>query len=500
MQIYTLPAPNLDPLQEALGERYRFETGANTLERATLLDTFDGRLRSAALELRHSAQELQLLPGRDSAVAPRSAPCAQPPEFAEDLPVGPLRDLVEPLIEIRRLLPVITWQREVTSLRVLDRRRKTVVRGELARAQFGGHTSTYLEIRPVRGYDRALARVREALASLEASEAETTEGEALARATGHLWSYDNKLRLTLHPEMRADLAMRLIHLRLLDIAEANIPGLRRALDVEFLHDFRVALRKSRSGLSQVRRVFPEPAVQHFKEELRTLFRRTGRQRDLDVFLLSMPDYRGALPPEAARDLDPLQSYLERQQAAETKDLDRLFRSQRTRHTLTSWRDYLESEIPTRSLPTAAQRPIHEVARQSIHRIWNRVLRDGGRIGETTEDAAVHAVRVQIKKLRYLFEFFRSILPAEAKTAIRETKRLQENLGRFADYSVQQQQIRSLASDLASGDWSNAKTLLAMGQLLPQLEAGQQYERQRFHQTFGRFSSAANQKLMKGLLA
>ena len=43
---------------------------------------------------------------------------------------------------------------------------------------------------------------------------------------------------------------------LLDIMVANEPGMRADLDTEFLHDYRVSLRRTRSLLGQIKNVFP----------------------------------------------------------------------------------------------------------------------------------------------------------------------------------------------------------------------------------------------------
>ena len=72
----------------------------------------------------------------------------------------------------------------------------------------------------------------------------------------------------LAPTVRADVGARQIHLALLGILLANEPGLRANLDTEFLHDFRVALRRTRSLLGQIRHVFPPDAVEHFSSEFR----------------------------------------------------------------------------------------------------------------------------------------------------------------------------------------------------------------------------------------
>ena len=65
--------------------------------------------------------------------------------------------------------------------------------------------------------------------------------------------------MTLAPAVRAETAPGEIHLALLGILLANEPGLRANLDTEFLHDFRVAVRRTRALLGQIKQVFPPDA-------------------------------------------------------------------------------------------------------------------------------------------------------------------------------------------------------------------------------------------------
>ena len=73
-------------------------------------------------------------------------------------------------------------------------------------------------------------------------------------------------RVDLAPAIRADVGARRIHLALLGILMANDPGVRANLDTEFLHDFRVAIRRTRSLLRQIKHVFPPDVVEHFSTE------------------------------------------------------------------------------------------------------------------------------------------------------------------------------------------------------------------------------------------
>ncbi|WP_261341378.1 CHAD domain-containing protein [Candidatus Thiodictyon syntrophicum] len=82
------------------------------------------------------------------------------------------------------------------------------------------------------------------------------------------------------------------------------------LDCEFLHDLRVATRRTRSALGQIRGVFPAPLAAHFKAEFAWLQEVTGPVRDLDVYLLEFDAYQRALPPALRPDLEPLRTMIE----------------------------------------------------------------------------------------------------------------------------------------------------------------------------------------------
>ena len=78
----------------------------------------------------------------------------------------------------------------------------------------------------------------------------------------------------------------------------NLPGTLDDIDSEFLHDLRVAVRRTRrcsasSGASTRDR------LQHFRDEFKRLQAITGDLRDLDVYLLDFDDLRASLPDDAA---------------------------------------------------------------------------------------------------------------------------------------------------------------------------------------------------------
>ncbi|MBZ0111625.1 MAG: CHAD domain-containing protein [Thermoanaerobaculia bacterium] len=503
--------PTEDPiakLAEALNPKLRIDLRAETEEQVVALDSFDWRLFQAGLELtagdgRSRIQTTSRSPRKEA--VDLTAETEQLPTFVNDLPSGKLREVITPVIGQRRLLPMASFRRRRLSMRFLDLRDKTVVRGYLESVSIEGQKKPLgrrLTLIPVRGYKRPFNDVRKAVVSaLNPTVTEQSVSFLACTASGRPpGGYTTRLDLQLHGEMRADLGLRLVHGRLLDIIEENLYGARESLDTEFLHDLRVALRRSRTALSQVRGVYPQVTVDHFKGELRWLFRRIGPLRDLDVFLEALPEYRALVAPDSTRDLDPLQDFLEARRHAEQQTVRDLLSGRRTRQILGSWRHFLDSELPTSGGPPMARTPLGRVARIDIARLWKRVLHRGTRIDRATPDPALHELRVEIKKLRYLLEFFHSVLPPEVREFSKSLKRLQSTLGNFVDTVVQQRHVEQFATEMAMDGSASPQTLLAMGQLIPQFEARRIEERGHFEERFADLSTSENRDRMDKILA
>src|SRR5262245_7094513 len=293
-------------------------------ERLTLLDTADGRLAE------HEA--LLLCWGGDGRAGLRllrpgapdeHAVAARAPDFRRELPAGALRDALGPLVETRRLLAhlQVEWRR--AEHEVHDAGSKIVARVRLeagrSRPAAGGDWAPLparLAVAPVRGYRAEHAAVVAAVASRPGLRL------AGARTPPPLLS---ALRAALPPRPpvpgadlgtapRADEGLRRLHRAHLAVLRWNEPGVRADLDSEFLHDLRVAVRRTRSLLGQFKQVFPKAEVTHFRAELGWLGRLTGPTRDLDVFCEAIEEAMDADPSLAA--LAPLLAVLHARQRRE----------------------------------------------------------------------------------------------------------------------------------------------------------------------------------------
>ncbi len=228
-------------------------------------DTFDGRLREAGALAVHVHGRLSF----DSV----GAPLQRPPQrvLARELPDGPLRDALEPLIDVRALLPLAELEVSERHLRVLDPERKTVVRASVERstlARSGAPLRPRLRLVAVRGYDAELDRLRSALQrelGLELA-AMSLVDDAVAALGGRPGGFSSKVEVQLHFGQRADTAAVAVLRRLHQVIEQNLEGTIEDLDAEFLHDLRVAVRRSRSVQRQLKRVFPPAELRHFRAE------------------------------------------------------------------------------------------------------------------------------------------------------------------------------------------------------------------------------------------
>lgn len=487
--------------------RYRQTGGTRT---TTYYDTFDWRLfdKGAVLKAQIDGQTRVLHWTRLDGSEIQRALITEKPGFVWDLPEGALRKGLKSVVGIRRLLPLFTVEAEVETLHVLDDRRKTVARAQLEKLRVHplrgdantAELSIVLRVLPIRGYDKQFDALVEVFQSVDLERQENDEFTIASEAVGlRPASYSRRLDLQLETTQRSDEAVETVLKRLFEVMRQNEEGMRENLDSEFLHDFRVAVRRTRSALTQLKGVLPPEAVAHFKREFSWLGQITGPTRDLDVYLLKMPVYRASLPEHLSADLDPLHEFLVRHQRTEHQDLIQLLDTQRYRSLLADWQAFLDQPLPDDpNIPEGAT-PILDLASRRIWHSARRVLKKGKAIEPETPAAALHRLRIECKKLRYLLEFFRSLYPEkELVPLIDALKSLQDNLGDFNDLEVQQGTLRQFAQTMLVEKIGTVSSLMAMGRLIERLEHRQVEEREIFHRRFKRFSSRKNRQRFKTL--
>lgn len=502
-------------------DSYTFSQGTSESQKLCLLDSFDWRLHNKALPLIHDGTRLFHCDPESFLLDPLNAQEQETrPRFAEELPPSQMTTKLQGLLEERALIPLVQLSRTITSYRILNKQMKTVVLLEAHSFETqNGSSLGYLSCKPMRGYAKAHKALLSILQAADLKAPTQPLIQALYKAAGkEPGAYSGKMNLKLEPQQTAETAMCILYSHLLQTMRDNLEGIHKDIDTEFLHDFRVAVRRTRSGLSQVKGVLPPTVVATAKANFAALGNWTGLTRDLDVYLLKRDQYLAMVPQEMVTDLHYLFDHLVVLRQEALAQLLGRFNSQEFADILQSWASQLapnpteasetqnveeprteESETPNVEEPLTeasealnveeplteasetlnveephteeseapnAQRPIVVISGLRIYKKYSTIRKMSLMINSQSPDTDLHDLRIECKKLRYLLEFFKSLYAPElVSELVRRLKYLQTVLGDFNDLYVQSETLTRLALELKPPNKRLRRIILAIGSLL-----------------------------------
>ena len=432
----------------------------------------------------------------------------QLPDFARSLPEGILAGMLASILPPRALVPQVRLVVDRHSMDVLDSDNETVAHLDLevSRPLLEGVDDSKQVYRrlwftPIKGYDRqnkaiintlsdygtpipsAVIPVRYLISALniDSSRFDT-------RPTGDFRAAD-----------RCDRAVKQLLRWLLSVIETNRLPVVTDVDAECLHDFRVAVRHTRSLLAQANGVLDKERLERAKAFFAGLNKATTEQRDLDVMLANFDSYRAMLPARAQADLEPVLKYATERRAAAAESTARFIQSANYRRFIETWQKYLDSRVASRTPLTNAMKPVKDLADARIWKACKRVIAQGSAIDENSPPETLHSLRKRCKTLRHLIEFFGSLYPAkQIKSVLGILKRLQDNLGKFQDCHVHIGLLGDLRSDLADRGLLGQPVDSAVSAIIRALEARQAVYRRQFQNRFMEFGAERHQRLFKQL--
>lgn len=486
----------------AIAEGLRVRNGHTQEVDRTYYDTFDGLLYAEGL---HGVWEdgwFSLTERGTGAVCAR-LPMTRPrrPLFARDLAPSALADALRPVLDVRALLPIAEVHARERLLDVMNSDEKTVGRIRLQWPSVGAHKlKPRLHLVAVRGYDRALDRIAEAVASRPGFEPAplSLPDEAVMADGGVPGGVPARIRVPLSAGERAGHAAAAVLRALLDAIEANLEGAIADLDSEFLHDLRVSVRRSRSVQRELKRVFPQDELAIFRDGFRWLQLLTGPVRDLDVWLLEFREMADRVPEPLRPDLDHLLLVLRNRRRGARRKLLAGLRGARAAELLSGWRVFVERlDGPRDARCPAATRPIGELAGERIRKLYRTMVELGGAIGPVSPPESYHDLRKKGKELRYLLELFGAPLyPEESvRPMLRVLKDLQDVLGRHQDREVQIETLRTLAPQVAGGPGVTSAAM-ALGILVERLDEDRLAARAQFAERFAVFAAEPRRRIVK----
>ncbi len=469
----------------------------------TFYDTFDWRLYRAGVicEFNQSQAlaDLRLI-DKATGVIIASEEMPEVPKFSGQFNSGKIKKQLEPVMQMRALSPLCQLPLETISINVLNKNQKIILRIQVDEYE---SLPDRVCLYPLKGYDKIIESIHHFFTQSLALQPSnyTTLKTALKEQGRKPKDYNSKLAINLAPDMRADKASKIIYQHLLRAIQVNEIGTIADIDSEFLHDFRVAIRRTRAGLSQIKGTLPEVVTSQYSEFFAGLGQITGHTRDLDVYLLSYKNYKTTLPISVRDDLEPLYGFLKKKQGLAQKKLVKQLSSSAYKKGLLNWEQYLSKSLTKKEEAEYAEFTIKEVADLRIWRVYKRVIKEGSVINDSSPAEALHDLRKTCKKLRYLLEFFQSLYPeAVIKEIIKSLKDFQTVLGDFQDYEVQEKSIKQFSEEMMTEKNISAKTLLSMGVLIQHLDAKRCKARNDFSEQFVNFKKKKNKQAFKQLFS
>ena len=492
-------------IRDHLAKQYQINKEATINGRLTYYDTFDWRLFNKSLVLFTFQGRLILRKlGKDRII--HSVITKPVPRFIWEFPEGDLKQYLKPVIKMRRLLNLVDLTSRITPYRILNKDEKTVTRLCLETIRTRGRKDSrpigaHLWLKSVKGYPKYFKKVKKQLENLGLTPCEDEEvfSHAMREVGRDPGGYSSKLRLQLTPDMRADEATIEIWRFLFQVIKINEAHIEQNIDTEILHDFRVAIRRTRSALVWNKDIFTEETISRFKKSLSFVGRISNELRDLDVYLLKKNEYKAMLPAGLRDGIDPLFEYLGKQRAVSFRKVIRNLNSKQYKRIMQDWESFLDEPQYELVSGSAAKIPVYELASKRIHKQYLNVIKEGNRILENCDDDKLHKLRIQCKKLRYLIQFFSNLFSQKKiSKLVGQLKNLQDVLGDYNDLSVQVNYLFEVAKEMPATLSGLNRTLIAIGSLIGKLETKRQSVKESFAETFMRFSSLQNQQLFQAL--
>jgi CHAD domain-containing protein len=444
----------------------------------TYYDSFDWRLYNSGIICEFVQAQFMLKTFKNDAVI-ASTELNTVPKFFQQFEQDDIRKQLEPLLEMRALLPVYTVGYQYHQLNLINEDNKTILRLIIEEYEQFPHR---VLLQPIRGYKEITAAVIKLFTTqLDLTEINKPILLSALEQQGRTF-YSSKQIIYLHPKTRADIASKHIYSQLLNTIKDNEQGTIDDIDSEFLHDFRVAVRRTRSALSQLKKLLPDDINSHYAEFFSWLGKITSETRDLDVYLLNFEQYKQDLPVAMRESLQPFQLFLYKKQQQAQQQLATELGSAYYLSSLSAWQQYLEQPILTN-----CQLTIKELADKRVWKNFKRVLKEGEAISELSPAEALHELRKSCKKLRYLMEFFQSLYAKnKIKLLLNALKGLQEVLGDFQDCTVQEAHLKQFHAEMQAMD-TPADTLLAIDSLIDNLDSHKVEIRSHFDLKFAAFT-------------
>jgi CHAD domain-containing protein len=247
----------------------------------------------------------------------------------------------------------------------------------------------------------------------------------------------------------------------------------------------------RSALRLLEDYYKPKTVRVYRRQLRKIARALGAVRDLDVLISDVKQFRTTLDEAQNTDLQAVIDRLDAERSHQREDLVRVLDKGDYRRFVEDFSDFLtKSGAGAKNLngdvhPTQVRHVLPALLYNHVGavRAYDAALEDA-------DDATLHALRIEFKRLRYAVSMFSDVLGNSVKDFVKAIKAMQDHLGRMQDIVAAQAVLNPMVNELSVGQGETLQLYL------DKIEA----ESQQLHQQVGDMWKQFNAKTVQKQLA
>lgn len=224
-------------------------------------------------------------------------------------------------------------------------------------------------------------------------------------------------------------------------------GIRADHDPEFLHQYRISLRRSRAIAYTLLQVSDSKALSSAARSLKSIARNTGLLRDLDVFTDALAHWQQG-SPEVSKALTKsgLTDFFQNWRRAAHTSVCRMLSSKSYRRNLDNWEKMIHSPAMEEMLASLSPERLEAALETQLH----LTMTAAARLSHDSSDEEFHDVRKAFKHLRYLAELDKT----RFSELIRSLKTMQDLYGLFQDLHMQQELMNRFAESQGEATLAN----------------------------------------------
>jgi CHAD domain-containing protein len=262
----------------------------------------------------------------------------------------------------------------------------------------------------------------------------------------------------------------------------NTEGTVYDLDIEFLHDLRVATRRARFALQLFREYIGEDRSETLRKELSWIAKSLGKVRDIDVFQEKFSEQFRKIG--ASEDI--IQLVVGHYAGKRHKNLDKIkedLLSERYLNLLEHLREVGDGMMQQGCKQGS---PVVEIVPGFIGAALDRMSGWLDRSAVSLSVNDLHELRIEFKGLRYTTEFFADLYSKEMRRIIRGFVKFQDCLGLYQDAQVATETLRKFSGKILKKGSASVDVMLGVGGLMQVQREIQEQQHAQFLTMWSRF--------------